>query len=250
MSTSPEWHDRVTASIGGKENYGKGIWPNPYYMQMAVHERRERLMPTIAKLTQKIAMLSEPRFHTGSETSELMEALITMIGANQILELGTHTGRSTLHFLRAIVGIEGAKVVSIDARPTHDLEFFAQLEIAKHFEFLQGWTPDCLQGLKGRKFDFVFVDSAHDLEHTQREMAALEPLIHAGTMVCGHDVPEWKTPSQRFAPPVRLYFAGLIKEGKYSVMILPSPEQLDCIEEYGPNYPRECNPGLAVLIRK
>lgn len=250
MATDENWHNRITASIGGAEQYGKGIDPNPYFLKMAAHERRERMCDTIAALTRKIRMLSEPRFHCGSETSELMEALIAMIGATQILELGTHTGRSTLHFLRAIVGIEGAKVVSIDARPTHDREFFAQPEIAKHFEFRQGWTPDCLQELAGRQFDFVFVDSAHDLAHTQREMAALEPLIHTGTIVCGHDVPEWKTPSERFAPPVRLFFESLIKEGQYSGLILPSPNQLDCEEEYGPSYPRQCNPGLAVLIRK
>lgn len=248
--TDATWHDAVTAKIGGKENYGRGIWPNPYVDQMAEYARRKQNSEIIHAITHKIAMLSEPRFHTGTETSELMESLITMIGATQILELGTHTGRSTLHFLRAIVGIEGAKVVSIDARPTHDKEFFAQPEIAKHFEFIQGWTPDCLAQLSGRTFSFVFVDSNHELDHTQREMAALQPIIARGTMICLHDVPQWKTPSERFAPPVRLWLESLIKEGQYSGMMLPSPNQLDCEEEYGKGYPNACNPGLAVLIRQ
>jgi len=250
MATTSEWHDRVTASIGGAENYGKGIWPNPWIPRHPEFLRRISSGALRDELTHKIQSLFEPRFITGVETCELMESLILMIGATQILELGMHTGFGSLHMLRAIVGKEGARLVSIDARPTHDREFFAQLEIAKHFEFRQGWTPDCLRELFGRKFDFVFVDSAHDLDHTQREMAALEPLIHAGTMICGHDVPEWKTPSQRFAPPVRLFFESLIKEGKYSGMILPSPNQLDCEEEYGRGYDSRCNPGLAVLIRK
>lgn len=250
MSTSPEWHDRVTASIGGKESYGVGIWPNPWVDKMAEYDRRKQNSEITHAITHKIAMLSEPRFHTGGETSELMQALITMISARQILELGMHTGRSTLHFLRAIVGIEGASVVSIDARPTHDREFFAQPEIAKHFEFLQGWTPDCLAHLKGRQFDFVFVDSDHTVQHTQKELEALMPITHRGSAICFHDCPEWKTPSERFEPPVRSYLRALIEGGEFGGMILPSPNQLDCEEEYGPSYPKQCNPGLAILIRK
>lgn len=250
MATDSSWHDRVTASIGGAEHYGRGIWPNPYYSQMPVHGRRERMRTVIDLITHKIAMLSEPRFHTGSETSELMESLIAMTSATQILELGTHTGRSTLHFLRSIVGIEGAKVVSIDARPTHDREFFATPQIAKHFEFIQGWTPDTLAQLHGRVFDFVFVDSAHDLAHTQREVAGLQPIIRPGTTICLHDVPLWRTPSIREEPEVRVWLRGLIRSGEYDGMMLPSPRQLDCIEEYGEQYPIECSPGLAVLIRR
>lgn len=251
MAITNEWHEKVTTSIGGSESYGKGCWPNPYYLQMAAHERVERMQPILKLLTQKIAMLSEPRFHTGSETSQLMESLITMIGATQILELGMHTGRSTLHFLRAIVGIAGAKVVSIDARPTHDREFFAQPGIAEHFEFISGWTPEALAQLHGRQFDFVFVDSAHDLAHTQRELEGLQPIIHAGTMLAFHDVPRWRTPSIREEPAVRVWLREQIQSGAYNGLMLPSPRQLDCIEEYGDaNYPIECSPGLAVLIRK
>lgn len=248
--TDAAWHDLVTASIGGAENYGKGCWPNPYYIQMECHRRVESNQATIAKLTHKIAMLSEPRFHTSSETSELMESLITMVSAKNILELGTHTGRSTLHFLRAIVGVDGAKVVSIDARPTHDREFFAQPDIAKHFEFIEGWTPQTLNQLHGRQFDFVFVDSAHDIQHTAEEVAGLWPITHAGTMFCFHDVPEWQTMGHRTPPPVRDWLLEQIKSGKFTGIMLPSPRQLDCIEEYGADYDTKCSPGLAVLIRQ
>lgn len=249
MATNAEWHDRVTASIGGAEKYGRGIWPNPWVEKMPEYARRILTRGVRDELSHKIRMLSEPRFHTGGETSELMESLITIISAKQILELGTHTGRSTLHFLRAIVGIEGATVVSIDARPTHDREFFAKPEIAKHFQFIEGWTPQCLPQLASQKFDFVFVDSAHDLEHTQEEMAALEHLTKSGSMICLHDIPRWRTPALREPPPVRVWLEEQIRNGGFTGMMLPSPMQLDCLEEYGPSYPPECNPGLAVLIK-
>lgn len=250
MATDSAWHTRITESIGGAEKYGQGIDPNPWVGKMPEYQRRHEQTSTRELLSKKIQMLTEPRFITCGETSEIMEALVTMISAKQILELGMHTGRSSLHFLRAIVGIEGAKLVSIDARPTHDKEFFALPEIAKHFEFISGWTPQCLDQLAGRNFDFVFVDSDHSVEHTQKELGALMTITRPGTMICFHDCPEWQTPSNRVSPPVRKYLLEMIKSGEFSGMMLPSPMQLDCLEEWGPNYPKQANPGLAVLIRQ
>lgn len=250
MATDEAWHNRVTASIGGAENYGKGIDPNPWVGRMPEYQRRHEQRAMRDLLSRKILMLTEPRFITCSETSELMEALITMVGAKKILELGTHTGRSTLHFLRAVVGISGAEVVSIDARPTHDKEFFAQPGIAEHFRFISGWTPDCLDQLAGQIFDFVFVDSDHSVEHTQKELGALLKITRPGSMFCFHDCPAWQTPSNRVPPPVRTYLLELIQKGEFSGMMLPSPMQLDCLEEWGNSYPAQCNPGLAVLIRQ
>lgn len=247
MATDAAWHERVTASIGGAENYGKGIDPNPWLKKQAEYSRRISSMGLAHRISRKIKMIFEPRFITGVETCELMEALITMIGAKQILELGMCTGFGTLHMLRAIAGIEGAKVVSIDARPAHDREFFAQLE---QFEFLEGWTPQTLTQLHGRIFDFVFVDSDHSVEHTQKEIAGLKPITRVGTMFCFHDVPEWKTPSQPVSPPVRDYLKSLIASGEFTGLLLPSPAQLDCEEEYGKGYDNRCNPGLAVMVRQ
>jgi len=248
MATTEQWHNEVTASIGGAEKYGQGCWPNPWLGRIREYQRRHEQTQAREELTRKILMLTEPRFITGCETSELMEALVTMTGAKQLLELGTHTGRTALHLLRAIVGVEGAKLVSIDARPTHHVEFFAKF--SKHFEHISGWTPQCLDQLAGRTFDFVFVDSDHSVEHTQKELAALLKITKPGTMFCFHDCPEWQTPGNRVPPPVRTYLLDLIARGEFAGMMLPSPEQLDCLEEWGPNYPKESNPGLAVLIRK
>lgn len=249
MATDSAWHERVTASIGGAEQYGKGIWPNPWIGHVPELQRRHEQQELRDLLTRKILMLTEPRFITGGETSEVMESLVTMISAKQILELGMHTGRTSLHLLRAIVGIAGAKLVSIDARPTHDKDFFAIPAIAKHFEFISGWTPQCLDQLAGRVFDFVFVDSDHSVEHTQKELGALMRITRVGSMIAFHDCPEWQTPSNRVPPPVRTYLTELIRSGEFSGMMLPSPKQLDCVEEWGEHYPVQCSPGLAVLIR-
>lgn len=251
MATTEQWHDMVTASIGGKENYGRGIANNPWIDKQLEWERRKNHEFTLQQITNKIRMIFEPRFITSPETCELMASLVTMIGAKQILELGMCTGFGTLHLLRAIIGIPGARVTSIDARPAHDRDFFSQPFVSEHFRFIEGWTPEALKQLAGETFQFVFVDSAHDLEHTQQEVAGLQPLIARGSMLAFHDVPSWRTPTIREEPAVRVWLRGLIETGQYQGLFLSSPRQLDCIEEYGdPNYPIECSPGLAVLIRR
>jgi predicted O-methyltransferase YrrM len=247
--TNEQWHNEVTVKMGGVENYGKGIWPNPFLSSVDEYRRREEQKAFRDGLTRKIEMLTEPRFITGCETSELMEALVSMTDATQLLEVGMHVGRTSLHLLRAIVGKPGAKLVSIDARPSHDREFFSHPRIAEHFEFLEGWTPQIFEQLQGRVFDWVFVDSDHSVEHSERELAALLKITRPGTMLCFHDVPEWQTPTNRQAPPVRLWLQELIRSGRFQGMMLPSPRQLDCAANWGPDYPVQCSPGLAVLIR-
>jgi predicted O-methyltransferase YrrM len=250
MSTSPEWHDKITESIGGKENYGKGIWPNPWTQHIEEYKRRSANNSTRHMLTRKIMMLTEPRFITGSETSELLESLSTMIDARNILEIGMHTGRTTLHLLRSIVGKENAKVISIDARPTHDQDFFSHPSISPFFQFIKGWTPECFSILAGKIFDLVFVDSDHSLEHTKKEVEALKPLIRTGSIVAFHDCPEWRTPTNKDEYPVRIYLKSLIEAKEFRGIMLPSPRQLDCQEEWGKDYPIESSPGMAILVRR
>lgn len=250
MATDAAWHDRITASIGGAENYGRGIWPNPWIAKHPEFLRRISSGALRDEITHKIESIFEPRFITSVETCELLETLIVMTGSTQVLELGTHTGFGALHMLRAIVGKKGAKLTCVEARPTHDRAFFAQPGIAEHFEFISGWTPEALAQLHGRMFSFVFVDSDHSVEHTQKELEALKPITRPGTMICFHDCPEWQSPAHHAPPPVRLYLESLIQTGEFSGMMLPSPRQLDGVEEWGPDYDTRLSPGLAVLIRK
>lgn len=250
MAIDENWHHMVDASFGGAENYPRGIYPNPWVDKHPVLSRRKRAQALRDVITRKIEMLFSPRFITSVETCEMLEALVAMTSARNLLELGTHTGFGALHMLRAIAGDDGAKLVSIDARPSHDQEFFTRPEIAAHFEFISGWTPQCLDQLAGRTFDFVFVDSDHSVDHTQKELQALAAITRPGTMICFHDCPEWQTPSNPNPPPVRQYLKQLIHSGDFSGMMLPSPRQLDCMAEWSSDYPIQCSPGLAVLIRK
>ncbi len=246
---SQEWHDRITEQLGGKENYPKGIYPNPFFSQQVNWKRRYEKTDLLQKITAKIGMLFEPRFSTAPETCEMIESLITMTDARQILELGTCRGFSTLHMLRAIVGKPGAKVVSIDARPAYDKEWFAQPEIAEYCEMIEGWSPEVLGKLAGRTFDLVFVDSDHSVEHTQKEFDALLPITKPGSILLFHDVPQWQTPSHPSPPPVRQWLEAMVRDNRLQGLCLPSCEQLDAKAEFGEGYDARLNPGLGIFVR-
>lgn len=247
-------HEKITAALGGVENYGKGITPNPFVPQQKEWERRKKHAKTRQMITDKIVSMFEPRFITPPETSECIEAIITMTDSRKILELGTHIGFTTLHMLRAVIGKEGAKVVSVDCRPAHDKAFFGKPEFKDVFEHVPDWTPQCLEPMKKRGdcFDLVFVDSDHSVEHTNAELAALLSITKPGTIFLFHDCPErqgpFDHPSQKGVIWTLLH--QKINESIWRGTVLPTCEQLDCLDAWGPGYPKECNPSLGVFVRR
>lgn len=244
-------HDAITDVITCKRTipYGVGILPNPYLAQEPETVRRHQQAKSRKILTDKIEALYEPRFIAGPPVAECIEALIVMTDSRRILEIGCCTGYTTLHMLRAVIGKPDALVVSIDARPAHDANFWKQFYPT--LQFVQGWTPDVLVQLTnnqiGYGWQFVFIDSDHSVEHTIKELEVLWPQTVTGTIFCFHDVPQWQTPQNRVPPPVREW---LLRHPKLEGLCLPSCEQLDCLATYGQNYPKECNPGLGIFIRK
>lgn len=236
-------------SVIFSRGYGKGAagtYPNPYASRFREVQRRHEMAAERELLSQKIESLLEPRFITPPETSELIEALVTASDSRNILELGMYSGFTSLHILRAIVGKE-AKLTSVDCRPAHDEEFFS---IFRQFRFINGWTPQCLDQLAGQKFDLVFIDSDHSVEHCEKERLALLNLTDPGSVWLFHDVPEWQTPSNRQWPPVRHWLNGLVISGFFYGLSLPTCEQLDCLDAWGPGYPKESNPGLGIYQRR
>ena len=232
---------------GGTTPYGRGAVPNPFVKQQKEWVRRKAHAKTLRAITDKIESLFEPRFITPPETSELIAAIVTASGVLRVLELGTCTGFTTLHILRALWGKDGASIVTVDARPAHDQAFFDRFSILR---FVEGWTPQVLTDLPGAPFELVFVDSDHSVEHTAIELDALWPITKQGTIFLFHDLPEWHTPSSRVAVPVRDYLLGKSRDGTFQGGILPTCEQLDCLAVWGQGYPPQCNPHLGIFVRR
>jgi predicted O-methyltransferase YrrM len=242
-------HDYVTSIVAAQGGYGKGVRPNPFAQQQAEWVRRRDVRGLRQMISDKIDSLFEPRFITPPETSELIESIVTATDSRRVLEVGMCTGFTSLHILRAIAGKAGAKLFSIDARPAHDRDFFTSQFIKPWFEFVEGWTPDIISTLAGEMFDLVFVDSDHSVEHTQKELGALWPITKKGTIFLFHDVPEWQAPNNRQPVPIRNYLFSKVTDGTFQGSILPTCEQLDCVDAWGVGYPKQCNPGLGIFTR-
>lgn len=249
MDTHCMNHEEITAIMSAQGGYGKGITPNPYAEQQKEWQRRKKMADVRDILTKKIESLFEIRFITPPETSECIESIVTMTDSRSILEVGMHIGFTSLHILRAIVGKSGAKLTSIDARPAHDREFFQSREIGPWFNFIDGWTPGAFAPLKGQTFDLVFVDSDHSIEHTSKEIEALWKLTKPGAIFLFHDVPEWQTPDNHAEQAVRKWLWDRVALGTFRGGILPTCEQLDCLDVWGAGYPKQCNPHLGIFVR-
>lgn len=249
-SFAPVNHEYITSVMTSQAEYGVGVTPNPFSSQQSEWNRRKQHAEVLSIITEKIESLFEPRFITPPETSELIESIVRASDSRKILEIGTHTGFTSLHILRAIYGKQDAQLVSIDARPSHDRSFWQRKEFLRHIRFIEGWTPESITWLKGHMFDLVFVDSDHSVEHTQKELEALWPLTRKGTLFLFHDVPEWQSPDNHTEPPVRLHLWDYVRRGVFQGGIVPTCEQLDCRDVWGAGYPKECNPHLGIFVRR
>lgn len=249
-------HDAITNIITKNRTvaYGVGITPNPFVRQQKEWMRRHDMFPVRKMLTEKIESLFEPRFITPPETSECIEAIISMTDSRRVLELGTCTGFGTLHMARALCGREGAKLVTIDARPAHDREFFTRPELRGWLEFVEGWTPQVLAHPRvtaSIPYDLVFVDSDHSVDHCEKELKALWPITQRRTIFLFHDCPERQSPQHdpESKGVIWSWLHQKVHEGKLRGTCLPTCEQLDCLDAWGHGYPKECNPHLGIFVR-
>lgn len=245
-------HEAITRVVTKNHTveYGKGILPNPFSHLCDEWQRRHEQSEIRKAITQKIESLYEPRFITPPETSECIEAIVTMTDSRRILELGTCTGFSALHILRAIIGKPNAKLTCVECRPAHDREFFNSPFLKEYFEFIEESTPQALDRLHGQIFDLVFVDSDHSVAHCEKEFNALLPITRQGTIFLFHDCPEKQTPDATETGVVWRWLNEKVAQRALRGTAFPSCRQADCAAIWGPDYPKECSPGLGIFIRQ
>lgn len=245
-------HEEVTAvmTANGTIPYGVGIRPNPYAARQVEWVRRNKNAAIRKLLTDKIESIFEIRFISSPETAECIESIVTMTDARRVLELGTCTGFTSLHIMRALAGKEGACFVSIDPRIAHDKEFWADPALESWVHHVEGWTPQVLATpaiTQYAPYDLVFVDSQHTLEHTRQEVDALWPITRKGSIFLFHDLPEWQGPTVHAPHPTRVF---LLSDGRFKGVVLPSGNNdPDAIDAWGVNYPVECGPHLGIFQR-
>jgi predicted O-methyltransferase YrrM len=130
----------------------------------------------------------EPGFYPYSsepEVAKFLAALVELIGAREVLELGAHVGATTL-WLCGAAERTGGRVTAVDIRDRIDARVRAR------FRNLRAIQSDSLAALDqfssdGERFDLVFVDDVHTFEHVSAVMARLRPVTNLGGLWAYHD---------------------------------------------------------------
>jgi predicted O-methyltransferase YrrM len=146
---------------------------------------------------------------TERETGAFLASLVRLLRPQQVLELGTFKGATTLQFIRAL-DVGKPRVVTVDCT---DLRSPALRKLDPYYSFVLGQDLDVVPTLM-TSFDFIYLDTLHTYEHTKSQIAivrAHQP--HAVLAV--HDVLSF--------PDVARALAEFTSE--YSVLSLPTPPQ-------------------------
>lgn len=181
--------------------------------------------------------------------SEFIEATIRNAESKNILEIGTFTGFTTMHMVRAALP-HGGKVTTVDVQKVFPEEAFERYLKSGTLKFVQGHTPEILPVLNGECFDFVFVDSDHSPEHTEIELQNLIRFTRSGTIFLFHDLPAISRPGDKAEHPLRPWIRSVVSRGILEGCILPSCFRVDAAIAWGTvNYDKRLNPHMGVFIR-
>lgn len=212
------------------------------------YKRRMEHRVLFAQIAGHIRNLFYPHFISYPEDAEFIEALIRLTMSKRVLEVGCFAGFTTLHMIRAVY--PDGMVVGVDQQAVLP-HYFEHPEIKKCFKFIHGSTPEVLQQLQGSDaFDLVYVDSDHSVEHTEKERRELWNITRPGTVFVFHDCPPRHQPGDPYGSgAIWQYLNGLVSQGVFRGLILPSAHRKDVQDSQGPLYHRDLLPHLGVFIR-
>lgn len=116
----------------------------------------------------------------------MLRRLVVEVDAQQVVEIGVGSGRSTTALLLG-AGETGGNVWSVDVK---DWGHYGGLEESDRWTFV---LSDSLAAVDEcpRPIDLLFIDSAHDYEQTIAELRAYAPLVREGGVVAMHDTTSW-----------------------------------------------------------
>jgi cephalosporin hydroxylase len=122
-------------------------------------------------------------------------ALVTILDAKHVIELGSRSGVSTVAWLYGLAGT-GGRLTSVD------LDEAPNIGQHDHWTHIQGsdLDPDIIDQLD--MADIVFIDTSHLYEHTVQELNIYRHLVRSGGVLVLHDT---MLPTPEGAPPRPLY---------------------------------------------
>lgn len=149
------------------------------HQYMIQHSLRE---PEILKeLRGEIGPRNLPDMCLAPEATQMLTLLVSLIGAQRILEIGTFIGYSTLAM--ALVLSEKGEIISCDtSKPWTDIAktYWERAGVSHKIELRLGWALDSLSALQEEAvtpFDLVFIDADkfNYLDYYEKSLAMLRP---------------------------------------------------------------------------
>lgn len=191
------------------------------------------------------ALLTEIRQHleqmdraiqVGAEEGRILQLLLRLHGAKQVLEIGTLAGYSAIWMARALPTDGHLTTLERDpVRATEAQDFFSRSDVTERITLIEGNAHQTLESLieEHRSFDAVFIDA--DKPSYSAYLDAAEQLLSPGglviadnTLLFGHVVHE-QAP-QGIAPStwgkMRAFNQRLADSRHYDAVMLPTIEGL------------------------
>lgn len=128
--------------------------------------------------------------------------LVMALSPQNVLEVGTHIGASTLHIARALKRLnQNGKMTSVDIVDVNHpergawkqlglrkspKEFARDLECLEQMEFRTGASLDLMQ-TTSQRYDFIFLDGDHSVRAVYREVSAALSHLKANGVILLHD---------------------------------------------------------------
>jgi predicted O-methyltransferase YrrM len=128
--------------------------------------------------------------------------LILALNPQNVLEVGTHIGASTLYIARALKRLnQNGRMTSVDivdvnhpersawkqlGLPKSPRDFARQSECLDHIDFHTGACLDLMRTTRQR-YDFVFLDGDHRARAVYQEVSAALSLLKTGGVILLHD---------------------------------------------------------------
>ncbi len=171
----------------------------------------------------------------GAEEGRLLQLLIALHGAKNIVEIGTLAGYSTIWMARALP--QDGHIYTINKDPEHVKlaeSFFARCECRAHITQLAGDAHDVLPTLENKApFDMVFIDAdkisyPDYLDWAEKNIRKFGLIVADNTLLGGLAIE--KTPPEGYAPTtwqnMRLFNERLADKSKYNATMIPTREGL------------------------
>jgi predicted O-methyltransferase YrrM len=129
----------------------------------------------LRKLRERTALLPNARLQIAPEQAPFLAFLVRLVGARQVLEIGTFTGCSSLSMALALPA--DGRVLSCEINeewPAIGRPYWERADVAHKIEIRIGPAKDTLAKLRSDeigKFEFIFIDANKEEYDSYYEMA-------------------------------------------------------------------------------